>query len=172
MATLYAGLRLRINPSKSAVAKAWARKFLGYQLWIGPKRAVKRKVSPQAMEKFKNTVRMLTRRNCGRSMDQIVKGLRPYLLGWRNYFKLADTPRVFAELDSWIRRRLRMVHLKQWKHGETCYRNLVARGLTLAAAKSIAGNHRSYCAMSGPPGMNVVFPNAYFDALGLPRLGG
>jgi RNA-directed DNA polymerase len=172
MATLYAGLRLRINPTKSAVAKAWARKFLGYQLWMGPKRVVKRRVSPQAMAKFKNTVRTLTRRNCGKSMDQIVKGLRPYLLGWSNYFKLADTPRVFAELDSWIRRRLRMVHLKQWKHGETCYRNLVARGLTLAAAKSVAGSHRCYWAVSGTTGMNVVFPNAYFDALGLPRLGG
>lgn len=172
MAVLYVGLKLRINPAKSAVARAWERKFLGYQLWIGPKRAVKRKVSPQAMEKFKNTVRALTRRNCGRSVEQIVKGLRPYLLGWRNYFKLADTPKVFAELDKWIRRRLRMVHLKQWKNRETCYRNLVARGLTLAAAKSIAGNHLRYWAVSGSTGMNIVFPNNYFDALGLPRLGG
>jgi group II intron reverse transcriptase/maturase len=172
MAVLYADLKLRINPAKSAVARAWERKFLGYQLWIGPKRAVKRKVSPQAMEKFKNTVRALTRRNCGRSVDQIVKGLRPYLLGWWNYFKLADTPQIFAGLDKWIRRRLRMVHLKQWKNRETCYRNLAARGLTLAAARSIAGIHRSYWAVSGTTGMNVVFPNAYFDALGLPRLGG
>jgi group II intron reverse transcriptase/maturase len=171
MAALYASLRLRINPAKSSVAKAWERKFLGYQLWIGHKRAVKRRVSPQAMEKFKNTVRALTRRNCGRSVDQIVKGLRPYLLGWNNYFKLADTPKIFARLDSWIRRRLRMVHLKQWKNGETCYRNLVARGLSPDVAKSIAGAPRSYWAMAGTSGMHIVFPTSYFDALGLPRLG-
>ena len=129
-------------------------------------------MSPQALEKFKGQVRLLTRRNCGRSVDQIVKNLRVYLTGWKNYFGLADTPKIFMELDSWIRRRLRVVHLKQWKTWGACYRNLTARGLTKEAAESIARNRRRYWAMSGPPGMNVVFPTNYFDALGLPRLAG
>jgi group II intron reverse transcriptase/maturase len=167
---LYGKLRLRINPKKSAVAKAWERKFLGYRLGRNRQGIPKLKVSPQALKTFKNKVRQLTRRNCGRNVVRIVKDLRPYLLGWKNYFGLADTPRAFAELDAWIRRRLRMVLLKQWKNRETCYRNLVARGLTPKAAKSIAGNHRRYWAMSGPPGMNIVFPIRYFDALGLPKL--
>ena len=170
MEKLIGKLKLRINVSKSAVAKAWERKFLGFRQWIGPKREVKLRVSPQAMEKFKSRVKMLTKRSCGRSIEHIAKNLRPYLLGWNNYFKLADTPGIFAQLDAWIRRRLRMVYLKQWKNEETCYRNLVARGLSLDAARSIASNHCRYWAMSCQ-GMNVAFPNKHFDSLGIPRLG-
>ena len=171
MEKLIGKLKLRINVSKSAVARAWERKFLGFRQWSGPKREVKLRVSPQAMEKFKSRVKMLTKRNCGRSMENIAKNLRVYMLGWNNYFKLADTPGVFANLDAWIRRRLRMVYLKQWKNGKTCYRNLMAKGLNSDAAKSIAANHRRYWAMSGTSGMNVAFPNNHFASLGIPRIG-
>jgi RNA-directed DNA polymerase len=171
MTKLMGNLKLKINPTKSAVAKAWERKFLGYQLWIGPKRVVKRRVAPQALAKFKERVRGLTSRSCGRSQEQVVKDLNVYLRGWKEYFRLADTPGTFGELDSWIRRRLRMLRLKQWKRGATCYRELTARGLSSNAAASISSCQRSYWRMAGASGMNVAFPNSYFNALGLLCLG-
>lgn len=167
MVKLMGNLKLKINPTKSAVAKAWERKFLGYQLWIGPKRLVKRKVASQALTKFKERVRELTSRNCGRSQEQVVKDLNVYLRGWKEYFRLADTPGIFSDLDSWIRRRLRMLRLKQWKRGTTCYRELTARGLSSNAAASISSRQRSYWRMAGTSGMNIAFPNSYFDAMGL-----
>jgi RNA-directed DNA polymerase len=169
MHQLMSKLGLRINPAKSAVARVWERKFLGYALWIAPKGIVKRGVSHKAMGKFKDRIRQMTGRSCGRSVQQIVKELRIYLMGWRNYFGLSDTPKVFAKLDAWIRRRLRVVHLKQWKTKRACYRELIARGLTVETARSIASNRRCYWAMSDFA-VNVAFPIKYFDALGLPRL--
>jgi RNA-directed DNA polymerase len=163
-------LKLRINREKSAVDTVGNRKFLGYSFWIAPGRVAKRRVAPKALERFKGKIRELTKRTCGRSIEQVIDQVELYLRGWKNYFQLADTPNVFAQLDSWIRRRLRMILLKHWKRGRTCYRELVARGLSSNAAASIAGGNRSHWRMAGTSGMNIAFPNSYFDGLGLSRI--
>jgi RNA-directed DNA polymerase len=163
-------LKLKINQEKSAAAYVGKRKFLGYSLWIGRNRVVKRKVSPQALQKFKEKVRILTSRTCGKSMKQVIDRLDLYLMGWKGYFQLADTPNVFADVDSWIRRRLRMLQLKQWKRGKTCYRELVARGLPSITAAAVAQGHRSRWRAAGKSGMNLAFPASYFDEMGLTRL--
>src|SRR5690606_2549487 len=83
---LYAGLRLRVNESKSAVDLAWNRKLLGYSFWEARDGATKRKVAPKAMATMKQRVRRLTRRTVGRSLKQVVSELRSYLIGWKAYF--------------------------------------------------------------------------------------
>jgi len=170
MEKIMSKLKLKINREKSAVAFASKRKFLGYRLWIAPKKVVKRSVAPQAIAKFKSRVRKLTSRTCGRSMEQVIEGLDQYLMGWKNYFKLADTPKIFEDLDSWIRRRLRMIYLKQWKRVSACRRELVARGLSLEAAASIARLRRCYWRMSSSSGIKIALPNSTFDEMGLTRL--
>ena len=112
MKRLYDKLRLTIKASKSAVASALGRQFLGYSLWAAPKGEVKRKVPAKALETFRQRVRQLTRRNGRRSMAELAEPLRRYLLGWKAYFGLAQTPRVWRELDEWIR-RLRASQLRQ-----------------------------------------------------------
>ena len=89
----YDKLYLKINASKSAVASAFGRKFLGY--WAAPKGEVRRAVSAKARETFKQRVRQLTCRSGGRSMSELVEPLRRYVLGWKAYFGLAQTPRVW-----------------------------------------------------------------------------
>src|SRR6266542_522545 len=89
---LYGRLHLKINESKSAVTSAFGRKFLGYSLWVAPKGEVKRTVSKKARETFKQRIRQLTRRSCGRSMTEVAELLRRYMLGWKGYFSLAQTP--------------------------------------------------------------------------------
>ncbi len=163
-------LKLKINREKSAVAYFTKRKFLGYRLWISTKSIVKQSVAPQAIAKLKSRIRELTSRTCGRNIEQVVETLNGYLVGWKNYFKLANTPRIFEELDGWIRRRLRMIYLKQWKRVSTCRRELVARGLSLKAAESISRLRRCYWRMSGSSGMKIALPNSVFDAMGLKRL--
>lgn len=163
-------LKLKINSEKSAVSKAWERKFLGYRFWIAPKREVKRAVAPQALAKFKQRIRELTSRTSGRSMEQIIENLDQYLVGWKGYFRLADTSGIFADLDSWIRRRLRMVYLKQWKRGKTCFERLRAMGLSVVVAATSSEGSRGCWYRSGTQGMNLAFPISYFDALGLTRL--
>ena len=166
---LFAKLRLRVNESKSAVARPWDRKFLGFSFWVAKGREVKRRVASKALMAMKQRVRSITGRSRGRSIPTVIAELRGYLLGWKQYFQAADTPRVFRELDEWIRHRLRALQLKQWKRGTTVYRELRARGLGDPIAKSIAANTRRWWRNSGM-GINIALPAGHFDALGLPRL--
>ena len=166
---LYDKLHLTMNESKSAVASAFGRKFLGYSLWAAPKDEVKRAVSTKARETFKQRIRQLTRRCGGRSMAEVIERLRRYVLGWKAYFGLAQTPGVWRELDGWMRHRLRAIQLKQWRRGSTIYRELLALGAPITVAKQVAANSRRWWHNSGMA-LNKVLTIAYFDRLGMPRL--
>jgi RNA-directed DNA polymerase len=166
---LYAGLRLRINEAKSAVARPEDRKFLGYS-FVDQEGAVTLCVAPKALAAMKERVREIVNRTAGRSIHTMVAALRSYLPGWKNYFRLADTPRVFHNLDAWIRRRLRMVHLKQWKQGPTVFRELRARGLSIRAAAEVAAHCRRWWRTAGHVALHTALPNSYFDRIGIPRL--
>lgn len=166
---LYERLRLRVNESKSAIDLAWNRKLLGYSFWVAPGRVVKRRVARKALAGMKERVRIITRRTRGRSIVQVVQDLRSYLVGWKGYFRLADTPGIFAGLDQWIRHRLRAIHLKHWKRGRTIYRELRSRGLSDVGARRVAANGRRWWRNSGML-IHVAFPIRYFDELGVPRL--
>jgi RNA-directed DNA polymerase len=100
---------------------------------------VKRKVAPKALEKFKARIRELTDRSGGQSMKSVAAGLRSYLVGWKEYFRLAQTPSIFRGLDEWIRHRLRMVQLKQWKRGPTIHREMKRLGAAEDIARHVAG---------------------------------
>ena len=169
---LYAKLRLQINEAKSAVAHPWDRPFLGYSFWVAPGRAVKRRVAPAALATMKARVRELTGRNRGCSIATIVAELRGYLRGWKAYFRLADTPKVFVAFDKWLRRRLRMVYLKQWKRGTTAFRELRARGVSEAVAAQAASHTRRWWQTAHHAALHIALPAVYFDRVGVPRLAG
>ncbi len=168
---LFTGLKLRVNESKSAVDLAIRRKILGYSFWVAPGKVVKRRVSKKALQAMQNRVREITQRNRGRSIKEVVAELRSYLAGWKEYYRLADTPRIFSDLDEWIRHRLRALYLKQWKRGTTIYRELRSRGMSHESAAQVAANGRRWW-RSSAMGLNVAFPLSYFDQLQLPRLAG
>ena len=167
---LYGRLHLRINESKSAVASVFTgRKFLGFSFWMAPKGVVKRRVARKAVMAFRQRVRWLTRRSGGRSIQQVVDGLRPLLLGWRAYFRLAQTTGVWRELDEWIRHRLRAIQLRQWKRGKTMFRELCAMGASTEVARKVTANSRRWWHNSAML-LNSVLTLSWFDSLGLPRL--
>jgi len=166
---LYTGLKLQINEAKSAVASAFGRKFLGYELWVAKGKEVKCAVAKKALDNFKARIRQLTRRSGGRSMAQVVDKLRPYLLGWKAYFGLAQTPKVWRELDEWLRHRLRAIQLKHWKKPMAIYRELKSLGASEDVAKQVAGN--CHCWWRNSDGaIKRVLTIAYYDRLGVPRL--
>ncbi len=141
---LYSQLRLQINEGKSAVARPWDRKFLGYSFWIAPGRVIRCRVAPEALEAMKTRVRHITGRSEGRSIDLVAASLREYLTGWKEYFCLADGRQKLTSIDKWIRRRLRMVQLKQWKRGATTYRELRRRGVPEREASWSSAHARSW----------------------------
>ena len=165
---LYGKLRLKINPEKSAVAPVFERKFLGFSFRIDSTGKVRRKVAKRALQSLKAKVKAIARRNGGRSVRQVIEELASYLIGWRSYFRFAEEPGDLDALDRWIRRRLRLLQLKQWKRGTTAYPALRAMGVSPAMAARIAGNLRRWWHNSMLA--NVAFPTRYYDDLGLPRL--
>ncbi|MDP3668868.1 MAG: group II intron reverse transcriptase/maturase [Telluria sp.] len=165
----YAKLHLVVNESKSAVASVFGRKFLGYSLWMTRGGEVKRGVADKPLKTFKHRIRELTRRSGGRSMPEVVQRLRSYILGWKGYFQLAQTPKVWRTLDEWLRHKLRAIQLKQWKRGTTMYRELLRLGATPSVARKVAANSRSWWGNSAKL-LNSVLTIAHFDRLGLPRL--
>jgi RNA-directed DNA polymerase len=166
---LYARLHLKVNEAKTAVAPAIGRKFLGYQLWRGTDGQIKCAVSLLARATFKQRIRKITRRSGGQSLPQVAERLRAYVPGWKAYFHLAQTPRVFRELDEWLRHRLRALQLKHWRRGTTMYRELLALGASAADARRVAANSRCWWRNSRYA-LNRAMPIAYFDRLGVPRL--
>jgi group II intron reverse transcriptase/maturase len=169
MRRMYSRLRLRVNESKSAVALATSRKILGYSLWWR-RQTVTVRIAPKAIEVFRNRVRELTNRNRGASLRRVIEELTAYLRGWRQYFHLAGTPQIFRDLDSWIRRRLRMLQLKQWKRGRTAYPRLVGAGVPPPSATHLAARLRRWWWASKHPAIETALSADCLDAMGLLRL--
>jgi len=167
---LYARLRLRVNEAKSAVARPWGRKFLGYSFWVAKGSEVKRRVASKALEAMQERVRALTSRTSGRSIEASARNLGAYLRGWKEYFSLAETPGTFRALDGWIRHRLRAVRLKHWRHGRKTFRELRARGVPQRLAAETAACTRCWWRSARSQALNIALPDAYFDGLGVPRL--
>jgi RNA-directed DNA polymerase len=166
---LYGRLRLKINEDKSAAASVFGRKFLGYSFWVAPGGVIKRKVADKPLKAFKRRIRQLTRRSGGRSMQEVAERLRVYVLGWKAYFRLAQTPRVFTGLEKWVRHRVRAIQLKHWKRGKTIYKALSAMGAKPDVARQVAANSRRWWRNSGMA-LNSVLTLRWMDALAIPRL--
>jgi RNA-directed DNA polymerase len=167
--TLFGKLRLVVNEEKSAVDLAWKRDFLGSSFWVAAEGRIKRRVARKALGAMKERVRAITNRNGGRSLSGVAKELNAYLVGWKEYFKLAETPGVFEDHDKWIRHRLRCLQLKQWKRGTTVFRELRARGASKDVAAQVAANTRRWWHNSAKL-LNSALPIGFFDELGVPRL--
>jgi len=161
-------LRLKVNVSKSAVARPWERKFLGFSFTNSavPRRAI----APQALQRFRERVREQTRRNRGVSMERIIADLAPYLQGWQGYFGFAQLPSVLRDLDSWVRRRLRCVAWHQWRTGQRRFAELRTRNVSRDLAAQTAGSPHGQWRISRSPALSYALPNGYFHALGLPPL--
>ena len=162
-------LKLRVNETKSAVARPQERKFLGFSFTGG--KEPRRRIAPKALERCKRKIRELTRRTRGISVEQMTKELAAYLRGWKGYFGYCQTPSVLRGLDQWMRRRMRSLIWKQWKRGSVRFRNLRQRNIGIDLAAQTAGSPHCPWRLANSPALSMAFPLAYFDALGLPPVG-
>jgi RNA-directed DNA polymerase len=160
-------LKLKVNEAKSAVAQPEERKFLGFTI---SNDGAERRIAPKALDKFKVKIRDMTGRTRGRSLEQIVEDLAPYLIGWRGYFGFCQTPRVLMHLEAWIRQRLRSYLWRQWRNGPNRFKELRRRGVSKFHAAVAASAARGCWRMSRHPAVQNALRNHVFDDLGLPRL--
>ena len=161
-------LKLKVNESKSAVARPHTRKFLGFTFLSGVK--AKRRIAPKALTRFKERIREMTQRSHGVSVDQMIGALNRYLTGWRGYFGFCETPSVLQRLDEWVRRRIRCFFWKQWRRGSTRFRELLARGVDRNLAAQTAGSPHNAWRLANSPALQRALTNRFLRSLGLPSL--
>lgn len=161
-------LRLTVNGEKSACARPWERKFLGYSLTRH--RQAKLKIAATSLSRLQQRVREHMRVGRGRSVAATIERLNPLLRGWMSYFRWTEVKGVLEELDGWIRRKLRAAIWRQGKRSFTRARALMRKGLTEERAWRSALNQRGAWWNAGASHMNHAYPKSYFDRLGLVSL--
>jgi hypothetical protein len=165
---LWERLRLKVNRDKSAVARPWERKFLGYS--VTSHRRPKLKVARESVKRFKAHLREAFRRGRGRRLTAVVSDLAGVIRGWVAYFRLTEVTGVLEELDQWIRRKLRAILWRQWKRPRTRLKELRRRGLDAGRAAMSAFNGRGPWWNAGASHLRHAVPNAALRRLGLVSL--
>ena len=165
---LWKRLRLTVNRDKSAVARPWQRKFLGYTMTAHSE--PKLRVAPESVKRFRDKVRELARQGRGRSLRWMVERLEPLIRGWVAYFRMAEVKAAFEQLDQWLRRRLRCILWRQWKRPRTRAKRLMKLGLERQRAFTSAYNGHGPWWNAGASHMNHAVPATFFRKLGLLNL--
>jgi len=136
-------LFLKVNREKTVTAYVSRIKFLGYSFYVSKGKG-RLRVHPKSIAKMKSRIRLLTSRSNGWGYARRKEALRQYITGWVNYFKLADMQKLLERVDTWYRRRLRMVIWKQWKRLRTRGRNLMKLGIDKRKAWEWANTRKGY----------------------------
>ena len=161
-------LKLQVNAQKSAVARPWARKFLGYSFtWH---KVARLKIAASSVDRLKDKNRSLTTGNGSKPVAKAISELTPVLRGWISYFRLTEVKGVLEELDGWIKRKLRCLYWRQWKRPFTRAKQLMKAGLDEVRAWTSACNQRGAWWNSGASHMNQALKKSWFDSLGLVSL--
>ena len=161
-------LKLKVNSEKSAVARPWARKFLGFS--FTDQKEPRRRIAPKALQRYKGKILELTRRTRGISLEKMIGELNSYLRGWQGYYGYCQTPTILRNLEGWTKRRLRSFIWKRWKRGEVRVAELVKMGVSKSLAVQTAGSSHGPWRLSNSPALNIALSNAYFQSLGLLNL--
>ncbi|BAB03943.1 group II intron reverse transcriptase/maturase [Halalkalibacterium halodurans] len=161
-------LKLKVNREKSAVDRPWNRKFLGFSFTRG--KDPKMRVSKESVKRLKQRIRELTSRRHSMKMSDRLRRLNRYLTGWLGYYQVVDTPSILAQIDAWIRRRLRMIRWKEWKTTSARQKNLVRLGIKKAKAWQWANSRKGYWRVAHSPIMDYALNSEYWKGQGLMSL--
>ncbi|HJS99134.1 MAG TPA: group II intron reverse transcriptase/maturase [Terriglobales bacterium] len=161
-------LKLQVNADKSAVARPWQRKFLGYSMTWHKK--PKLKIAEPSRKRFADKVRKALKAGRGQNLKRVIDRLNPLLRGWMAYYRLTEQRGVLEELDGWIRHKLRALLWRQWKRAHARTQNLIGSGMDAARAWQSATNGRGPWWNGGASHMHQAHPKAWFDRTGLVSL--
>ena len=162
---LEAKLRLKVNRTKSAVARPWERKFLGYT--VTNHRSPRLMPAPGSVKRAKDRIREITHKGRGRNILKVIEEINLFTRGWIGYFRLSTVRRPFDLLDQWLRRRLRKILWEQWRKPKTCYRKLVALGVKAERARKATATGRGAWWNAGASHMHAAITNRLLAQWGL-----
>ena len=159
-------LKLRVNREKSAVAPVGERKFLGHRILLNGKLGI----SPKSVDRAKDKIRQITRRNRGVSLAQVIVELNLFLIGWITYYRHAACKFELQCLDEWIRHRLRCFRLKPRKRGTSVAAFLRSLGASVSQAARVASSGKGWWRLSNCPPVKTALSNEWFRSQGLVSL--
>ena len=159
-------LKLRINETKSACARVDERQFLGYRLLSEGKLVI----AQHSLERIRDKVRRITRRNRGVSLETVISDLNKTLRGWGNYFQLTERPSQLGNLESWIRRKVRCYRLKQRKRSWSIAKFLMSLGVPARNAWILAKSEKGWWRLSVSIPVHHAMNNSWFREIGLINL--
>lgn len=159
-------LKLKVNKEKSTVGKPWKLKFLGYTFYHA-KGGVRFRVHEKSINKLKQQLKELTGRSKVKQIEVTYTKIKQKMVGWINYFKLADMKVLMTTLDEWLRRRMRMCYWKQWKKIKTKYKNLMKLGVSKQKAWEYANTRKGYWRIANSHILATTITNARLEKAGL-----
>lgn len=159
-------LKLKVNKDKSTVDRPWKLKFLGFSFYRG-KGEFRIRVHEKPLKKLKAKIKELTSRSNAMKMEYRFLKLKQAIVGWVNYFAIADMRNILKTLDEWLRRRIRMCFWKQWKKTKTKHDNLVRLGIPNNKAWEYANTRKGYWRISKSPILSRTLTNKYLKEIGL-----
>lgn len=162
-------LKLKVNRTKSKVDRPWRIKYLGFSFYQA-KGKIEIRIHPKSIAKFKDKIRVITSRSNAMSMETRYRKLKQVIVGWVNYFKIANMGSIAQKLDEWIRRRIRMCYWKQWKKIKTKYDNLIKLGIDKYKAWEFANTRKSYWRISNSPILARSLTNKTLERFGYTSL--
>lgn len=158
-------LFLKVNREKTIVDDAGKIKFLGFSFYQS--RGVTRvRIHPKSVSKMKAKIKELTSRSDGTGNADRALKLRRYIMGWINYFKIADMKKLLQTTDEWMRRRIRTVFWKQWKRVKTRVEKLKSLGIHERKAWEYANTRKGYWRTSNSPILSKSLDNNTLVNLG------
>jgi RNA-directed DNA polymerase len=159
-------LKLKVNTTKSAIARPEERKFLGFTFrTIDDK--VERVISARSVQRVRQRIKQITARTRGKSLSDVITELNSYLRGWAGYYRFTQSGRQLASLDAWLRRRLRAYLWKQWKTARRRCAELFRLGVHRRLAKAAAASSKGCWAMSHVKALDVALSKTFFAKAGL-----
>jgi group II intron reverse transcriptase/maturase len=162
-------LKLKVNKDKSKVDRPWKLKYLGFTFY--PKKGeMGIRVHQNSVKKLKSKLKEITGRSNAMSMELRAIKLRQVIVGWVNYFKLADMKSILKTLDEWLRRRIRLCYWKQWKRIKTKHNNLKRLGINEYKAWEYANTRKGYWRISHSPVLTRSLTNKYLKEQGFVTL--
>jgi len=159
-------LKLKVNRDKSTVDRPWKLKFLGFSFYRA-KCEYRIRVHEKPIKKFKAKLKELTSRSNAMNMEYRFLKLKRAIVGWVNYFAIADMKSIIKIIDEWLRRRVRMCFWKQWKKIKTKHDNLIRLGMSSYKAWEYANTRKSYWRISNSPILSKTLTNKYLKSIGL-----
>lgn len=160
-------LHLMVNREKSKVVVASVMTMLGFGFYFARGGKVRVRVDPKALARLKLRIKELTSRRWSIAMEERIETINRYIVGWMGYFRLADTPKVFAELDRWLHRRMRQIRWKEWKRYSAKRRNLRQLGIPDRTARQWAASSKGYWRIAKSPVLDRALSNSYWADQGL-----